>query len=101
MDALARLWDGKRFKVSKGTPQLILALCDEDNVFRKKVEGRVNELAEKGYRTLSGAVGANPPKANSYHLKSPWKVADCLNPTILGGGPNPFHGFEMRFRFES
>lgn len=80
---------------------IIDRLVDEDMAFALASRRRVNELAEKGYRTLSGAVGANPPKANSYHLKAPWKVADCLNLAILGGGPNPFHGFEMGFRFES
>jgi hypothetical protein len=47
-------------------------------VFALAFRRRVEALAEKGYRTLSGAAGANPPKANSYYLKSPWKVADCL-----------------------
>jgi len=44
--------NGKHFKVSKGAPQVILALCDVDDIFRKTVEERVDELAGKGYRTL-------------------------------------------------
>jgi len=49
-----------------------------DKAIIEKREACVNELVEKGYRTLSDAVGANPPKAKSYHLKSPWKVTDYL-----------------------
>ncbi|MBW1799315.1 MAG: plasma-membrane proton-efflux P-type ATPase [Deltaproteobacteria bacterium] len=43
----------ERFKVSKGAPQVILALCrDEEDGLRKRVEIEVTGLAEKGYRAL-------------------------------------------------
>ncbi|MBE9523421.1 MAG: hypothetical protein IME95_09530 [Proteobacteria bacterium] len=49
-----------------------------DKAILEKSEARVNDPAEKGYRTPSDTVGTNPPKANSYHLKSLRKVADYL-----------------------
>jgi len=47
--------DGKHFKVSKGAPQVVLALCKPDPEQRKKAEKVVNEFAQKGYRALGVA----------------------------------------------
>ena len=46
---------GKVFKVSKGAPQVILALLDNPKEIGSKVDQEVDRLAEKGYRTLGVA----------------------------------------------
>ena len=45
----------KRFKVAKGAPQVILDLCNPSPVLAQKVNGKVEELAGHGYRTLGVA----------------------------------------------
>lgn len=54
---------GKTFKVTKGAPQVILGLSDLDKEANSKVNKLVEELAEKGYRTLgvARADGENAP----------------------------------------
>ena len=47
--------DGRHFTVSKGAPQVILDLAKPDAAMRKEIEGQVEELAAKGYRTLGVA----------------------------------------------
>jgi H+-transporting ATPase len=42
----------KAFKVSKGAPQVILALLDNPEEISSKINREVDRLAEKGYRTL-------------------------------------------------
>ncbi len=46
---------GKVFKVSKGAPQVILALLDETDVVSNKIDRGIERLAAKGYRTLGVA----------------------------------------------
>jgi H+-transporting ATPase len=46
---------GKRFKVAKGAPQIILELVGDKEAIRANVEKRVEALASKGYRTLGVA----------------------------------------------
>lgn len=47
--------NGKRFRVAKGAPQVILSLCKVDDETRKKVNTDVESLSKKGYRTLAVA----------------------------------------------
>jgi H+-transporting ATPase len=47
--------DGKRFRVIKGAPQVILSLCKVDGETGKNVNASVEELSQKGYRTLAVA----------------------------------------------
>ncbi len=47
--------DGKSFKVSKGAPQVILALAGDSAKITPAVEGAVNEFAARGYRSLGVA----------------------------------------------
>jgi H+-transporting ATPase len=47
--------DGSSFKVSKGAPQAILAIVDDESEVRDKVEHTVNELAKRGFRALGVA----------------------------------------------
>lgn len=47
--------NGKRFRVAKGAPQVILPLCKVDDETRKEVETEVQSLSKKGYRTLAVA----------------------------------------------
>lgn len=46
---------GELFKVSKGAPQVMLALCDPDDATRQYAEQTVKEFAVKGYRSLGVA----------------------------------------------
>lgn len=47
--------NNKKFKVSKGAPQVILNLTDTDKDTRRSIEGKIKEFAKKGYRTLGVA----------------------------------------------
>ncbi|GBD92734.1 calcium-transporting ATPase 1 [bacterium BMS3Abin05] len=47
--------DGSHFKVMKGAPQIILALCKPAKDLAESVQAKVNEFAKKGYRTLGVA----------------------------------------------
>ena len=44
--------DSKTFKVSKGAPQVILALCKNKNAIAEEITKIVDEAGVKGYRTL-------------------------------------------------
>jgi H+-transporting ATPase len=54
-EATMRGPDGRRFKVTKGAPQVIMDLADLDPQARHKVQAVVDELARKGQRTLGVA----------------------------------------------
>jgi H+-transporting ATPase len=47
--------DGRTFKVTKGAPQVILELCRPSKELAEKVNGKVDEFAQKGDRTLGVA----------------------------------------------
>jgi len=47
--------DGKEFKVTKGAPQVILALADNAGEVKSAVEKAVNEFAARGFRSLGVA----------------------------------------------
>jgi H+-transporting ATPase len=47
--------DGKTFKVSKGAPQVILALITNCNAAKAKVDKAVNDFAQRGFRSLGVA----------------------------------------------
>ena len=47
--------DGKRFKVAKGAPQVIVDLCEPTAEERAAISKTVDEDAAKGYRTLGVA----------------------------------------------
>ena len=47
--------NGKRFRVVKGAPQVILSLCKVDDETGKNVNINVESLSQKGYRTLAVA----------------------------------------------
>jgi H+-transporting ATPase len=47
--------DGKTFKVSKGAPQVILALSSNASQIKPSVEKAVGEFASRGYRSLGVA----------------------------------------------
>ncbi len=54
--------DGKEFKVSKGAPQVIMALVANASQVKTTVEGAVNEFAARGFRSLGVArAEANGP----------------------------------------
>jgi H+-transporting ATPase len=48
--------ESKSFSVSKGAPQAILSLVNDNDMLKSKVEKSANELASKGYRALGVAV---------------------------------------------
>jgi H+-transporting ATPase len=47
--------DGKNFKVSKGAPQVILALIPDASRIRAQVEKTINDFASRGFRALGVA----------------------------------------------
>ncbi len=47
--------DGRRFRVVKGAPQVVLDLCRPEAGTRRRAEAAVDALAAKGYRTLGVA----------------------------------------------
>lgn len=47
--------EGKRFKVSKGAPQVIVSLCQPNPEVKQKIAKIVDNFASKGYRTLGVA----------------------------------------------
>jgi H+-transporting ATPase len=47
--------NGKRFRVAKGAPQVILSLCKLDDETGKDVTSDIESLSSKGYRTLAVA----------------------------------------------
>ncbi|MGR9053973.1 MAG: HAD-IC family P-type ATPase, partial [Gammaproteobacteria bacterium] len=47
--------DGKTFSVSKGAPQVVLALCSPAPDLQQRAEQAVAEFADKGYRALGVA----------------------------------------------
>jgi len=47
--------DGKQFKVSKGAPQVIVALIGDTSRIRPQVEKAVNDFASRGFRALAVA----------------------------------------------
>jgi H+-transporting ATPase len=47
--------DGKTFKVTKGAPQVILDLCHPSRELVDEINGKVDEFAHQGYRTLGVA----------------------------------------------
>ena len=54
-EAVLQTADGASFTVAKGAPQVILDLCDPEQELAKTVETKVQEFAEKGFRTLGVA----------------------------------------------
>jgi len=46
---------GKKFKVTKGAPQVILSLVANKDLISSRIEGTVNDFAAKGYRALGVA----------------------------------------------
>jgi H+-transporting ATPase len=54
-EALIKMVDGKRFKVTKGAPQVILALSANAEHVKSAVEKAINEFAARGFRSLGVA----------------------------------------------
>jgi H+-transporting ATPase len=53
---------GKKFKVSKGAPQVILSLTENKKAISSEVDEYVNSFASKGYRALGVARTASEDK---------------------------------------
>ncbi|HYW35010.1 MAG TPA: plasma-membrane proton-efflux P-type ATPase [Balneolaceae bacterium] len=51
--------EGDSFKVSKGAPQVILDLCKPDDNLANDVNEKVDQFAQRGYRTLGVARSEN------------------------------------------
>ncbi len=47
--------DNLEFKVSKGAPQSIIQLCNENDITQKEINDFVEEIGKRGYRTLGVA----------------------------------------------
>lgn len=61
--------NGEVFKVMKGAPQVILELCNPDKAFADTVNEKINELADRGFRTLGVARSVG---------KKPWQLMGLL-----------------------
>lgn len=57
---------GNVFKVTKGAPQIILELCADKDVIHDAVWGKVNQLGERGIRSL--AVAKTDPQGDWHML---------------------------------
>ncbi len=57
---------GKKIAVTKGAPQVIIELCDEKEFDKNVAYERVEEFAEKGFRTLG--VAYKNPDEEKYHF---------------------------------
>jgi len=55
-EATIRAPDGSVFRVSKGAPQVILRLAHNKEELRPRVEAAVQELADRGFRSLGVAI---------------------------------------------
>ena len=47
--------DGRKFKITKGAPHVILGLCHNKEMIEKSVEDKVHELGKRGIRSLAVA----------------------------------------------
>ncbi|PZV15750.1 MAG: plasma-membrane proton-efflux P-type ATPase [Pseudanabaena sp.] len=54
-EATVKESDGKEFKVTKGAPQVILALADDAGQVKSDAEKAVNDFAARGFRSLGVA----------------------------------------------
>lgn len=61
-EASVKYPDGQEHKVSKGAPQVILALLDNPDGISEKLNETVNEFAHRGYRSLGVAQTDNQGK---------------------------------------
>jgi len=61
--------NGNQFKVSKGAPQSILALTEDEKTLADKINEYVNKFATRGYRALGVA---------KYNEKNGWKYAGII-----------------------
>jgi H+-transporting ATPase len=61
-EATVKAKDGKSFKVTKGAPQVILALAGDAGDVKPEVDTAVNQFAARGFRSLgvARAEGAGP-----------------------------------------
>ena len=55
-EATVRDADGNTFRVTKGAPQVIMAMADLDEADRKRAQQVVDEFAARGYRALAVGV---------------------------------------------
>lgn len=55
-----------RFRVSKGAPQAIFALCEADDTLRATIDRQVDDCATRGYRTLG--VARTDPQGRWHYL---------------------------------
>jgi len=68
-EALVKTSDGKSFRVSKGAPQVITALCGNAAGVEKMLREKIEQFAKKGYRSLGVAYAQE---------KGPWKFQGII-----------------------
>lgn len=54
-ESLVKDSKGREFRVSKGAPQVILSLVPDKESIHESINGKINEFAGKGYRTIGVA----------------------------------------------
>jgi len=91
--------EGKRIRVAKGAPQIVLEMCANGKKF---IEDKLNELASKGYKALLVAKGeeggpleaagiialSDPPRPDSAELIKRLKELD-VRPKMITGDSFP------------
>ncbi len=72
-EATIKAQDGKEFKVTKGAPQVILALSANAGQVKDAVEKAVNEFAARGFRSL-GVARADGEVGGSFSAYCPCSI---------------------------
>ncbi|KAJ4879403.1 plasma membrane-type protein [Raphanus sativus] len=69
--------DGKWYRATKGAPEQVLSLCQDNNVIAQRVYAIINRFAEKGLRSLAVAY-QEVPERSSNSPGGPWKFCGLL-----------------------
>ncbi len=77
-EATVKGQDGKAFYVTKGAPQVIMALVHPEPELQKQVDDAIQKFAARGFRSLAVARGeAKSPTANSQEIT--WQLLGILS----------------------
>lgn len=66
------------FKVTKGAPQIILKMCQLDELQQKRIENQVMVFAHKGYRTLAVAKTSETVLLEEAEKNQTWQLIGLI-----------------------
>ncbi len=66
------------FKVTKGAPQIILKMCQLDELQQKRIENQVMAFAHKGYRTLAVAKTSETVLLEEAEKNQTWQLIGLI-----------------------